>query len=467
MRGSILCLVGPPGVGKTSLAKSIARAMGRKFVRFSLGGVRDEAEIRGHRRTYIGALPGKIIQMLKKAESENPVLLLDEIDKMNADFRGDPASALLEVLDPEQNKNFNDHYMEVDVDLSRVLFVTTANTTDGIPWALQDRMEIIRLPGYTRLEKIKIARQFLVPRLLKEHGLNKERFELTPEGLEFLIDHYTREAGVRSLHREIAALCRKVARKLGEDEKTKRIPLTPEIVRSMLGPVHYKDAEVELQPEIGTVTGLAWTEVGGEILSVEATTMPGKGVLQLTGKLGDVMQESAKAAFSYIRANAERFGIPADFYEKTDIHVHLPEGAIPKDGPSAGVALVTALVSVLSGVPVRRDIAMTGEITLRGKVLKIGGLKEKVIAAHRAKMTKVLIPADNLDDLEEVSPQVRKQVEFIPVHDVNQVLELALVRKEEPVQKKSAKATEGSKALPTPKPVKRTVRKIRPSVHLK
>ncbi|HBF33683.1 TPA: endopeptidase La [Candidatus Sumerlaeota bacterium] len=468
MRGSILCLVGPPGVGKTSLAKSIARAMGRKFVRFSLGGVRDEAEIRGHRRTYIGALPGKIIQMLKKAESENPVLLLDEIDKMNADFRGDPASALLEVLDPEQNKSFNDHYMEVDVDLSRVLFVTTANTTDGIPWALQDRMEIIRLPGYTRLEKMKIARHFLIPRLLKEHGLDRERFDLTPEGLEFVIDSYTREAGVRNLHREIASLCRKVARKLGESESVKKITLTPETVRALLGPVHYKDAEVELLPEIGTVTGLAWTEVGGEILSVEATTMPGKGVLQLTGKLGDVMQESAKAAFSYIRANAERLGIAPDFYEKKDIHVHLPEGAIPKDGPSAGVALVTALVSVLSGVPVRRDIAMTGEITLRGKVLKIGGLKEKVIAAHRAKMVKVLIPADNLDDLEEVSALVRKQVEFIPVHDVNEVLQLALVRKEDlqqPVVAKPENEKPPKKA--TRKPVKRTVRKIRPSVHLK
>jgi ATP-dependent Lon protease len=425
-RGPILCLVGPPGVGKTSLARSVARVLGRKFVRFSLGGVRDEAEIRGHRRTYVGALPGKIVQMLKKAGSENPVLLLDEVDKMNADFRGDPASALLEVLDPEQNQNFNDHYMEVDLDLSRVMFITTANTTDGIPWALQDRMEIIRLPGYTRNEKMEIARNFLVPRQKTEHGLDDTTIEFTDEGLGFVMDHYTREAGVRNLEREVASLCRKVARKLGSSKKIRKVTLTPKEIRSLLGPVRFKEAEVEKTPEIGTATGLAWTEVGGEMLAVEATTMPGKGNLLLTGKLGEVMQESAKAALSYIRAHAEELGIKPDFYEKVDIHVHLPEGAIPKDGPSAGVTMITALVSALSGRPVRRDIAMTGEITLRGHVLKIGGLKEKVIAAHRAEVATVIIPSENEDDLEDIAAPIRSQMEFIKVKEIAEVLRIAL-----------------------------------------
>jgi ATP-dependent Lon protease len=427
MRGPILCLVGPPGVGKTSLARSIARALDRKFVRFSLGGVRDEAEIRGHRRTYIGALPGKIVQLLKKAGSVNPVLLLDEVDKMNADFRGDPASALLEVLDPEQNHNFNDHYMEVDLDLSHVLFITTANTTDGIPWALRDRMEVIRLSGYTRLEKVHIATSFLVPRQLKAHGLTGDVASFNPEGLEYLIDNYTREAGVRNLERDIASVCRKVARKVAGSRKSNATVISPEVVHELLGPVRFQETEVQNHPEVGQAVGLAWTEVGGEILPVEVSTMPGKGNLILTGKLGDVMQESAKAGLSFIRAHSAEFGIVPEFYEKMDIHIHLPEGAIPKDGPSAGVTMITAMVSALSGRPVRQDVAMTGETTLRGKVLKIGGLKEKVIAAHRAKIGTVIIPKDNEDDLNEISPAVRKDIRFVTVRNVQDVLDLALL----------------------------------------
>ena len=427
MRGPILCLVGAPGVGKTSLARSIARTLDRKFVRFSLGGVRDEAEIRGHRRTYIGALPGKLVQLLKKAGAANPVLLLDEVDKMSADFRGDPASALLEVLDPEQNHNFNDHYMEVDLDLSRVLFITTANTVDGVPWALQDRMEILRLPGYARNEKMEIARHFLVPRQIATHGLNEEQIAFSDEGLEYIIDRYTREAGVRNLEREIAAICRKLARKWATARKKAKAEVGPSEVHKLLGPVRFKELEVEQQPDIGTATGLAWTEVGGEILSVEATTMPGKGKLQLTGKLGEVMQESAKAALSYIRAHAASLGIPGDFHEKLDIHVHLPEGAIPKDGPSAGVTMITALVSALSRRPVRQDVAMTGEITLRGNVLRVGGLKEKLVAAHRAKMDAVLMPLDNEDDLSEISPKIRGDMEFILVRNIAEVLDFVLL----------------------------------------
>jgi ATP-dependent Lon protease len=442
-RGPILCFVGPPGVGKTSLARSIARVLGRKFVRFSLGGVRDEAEIRGHRRTYVGALPGKIVQMLKKAGSENNVLLLDEVDKMNADFRGDPASALLEVLDPEQNCNFNDHYMEVDLDLSRVMFITTANTTDGIPWALQDRMEIIRLPGYTRNEKMEIARHFLTPRQKSEHGLDDTCIQFTDEGTGFVIDHYTREAGVRNLEREIASLCRKVARKIGASKRIRKVVLSPKEIRSLLGPVRFKEPEVQQTPEVGTAVGLAWTEFGGEMLAVEATTMPGKGNLLLTGKLGEVMQESAKAALSYIRAHAVELGIKPDFYEKVDIHVHLPEGAIPKDGPSAGVTMITALVSALSGRPVRRDVAMTGEITLRGHVLKIGGLKEKVIAAHRAEIPTVVIPHENEDDLEEISLPIRNQMRFIKVKDIAEVLKIALYPVEEAAPKEKETPEKG------------------------
>ncbi len=429
MHGPILCLVGPPGVGKTSLARSIARTLDRKFVRFSLGGVRDEAEIRGHRRTYIGALPGKIVQLLKKAESANPVMLLDEIDKMSSDFRGDPASALLEVLDPEQNHTFNDHYMEVDLDLSKVLFITTANTTDGIPWALRARMEIIRLAGYTRIEKLEIARNFLVPRQTRQHGLTQEQILFATEGLECIIDNYTREAGVRNLEREIASVCRKAARKVASSRKPQVFTINAQTAREFLGPIHFKELELDPEPEVGAATGLAWTEVGGEILAVEVTTMPGKGNLLLTGKLGDVMQESAKAALSYVRAHVAELDIPENFYEKLDLHIHLPEGAIPKDGPSAGVTLITALVSALSGRPVRRDLAMTGEITLRGKVLKIGGLKEKAIAAHRVKIPRVIIPNDNEDDLEEIALNVRKEIQFIPVRDVREVLELALLPK--------------------------------------
>ncbi len=427
MRGPILCLVGPPGVGKTSLARSIARTLDRQFARFSLGGVRDEAEIRGHRRTYIGALPGKIVQLMKKAETSNPVLLLDEIDKMNADFRGDPASALLEVLDPEQNRNFNDHYMEVDLDLSRVLFITTANTTDGIPWALRDRMEIIRLAGYTRIEKLAIARNFLVPNQMKEHGLTKTDIQFPDDAIEYIIDAYTREAGVRNLEREIAAVCRKTARKIATSRKRRSFKITPKMVHDFLGPIRYQYAEIEHEPEVGSAVGLAWTEVGGEILPVEASIMPGKGNLQLTGKLGDVMQESAKAGLSYIRTRANELKIEGEFWKDKDIHIHLPEGAIPKDGPSAGITMITALVSALSGRPVRQDLAMTGEVTLRGKVLKIGGLKEKAIAAHRAKIKEVLIPVDNKEDLIELPSEVKCQIKFKTVRTVDEVLKIALL----------------------------------------
>ena len=460
MKGPILCLVGPPGVGKTSLARSIARTLDRKFVRFSLGGVRDEAEIRGHRRTYVGALPGKIVQMMKKAGSVNPVMLLDEIDKMSADFRGDPASALLEVLDPEQNVNFNDHYMEIDLNLSETMFITTANTTDGIPWALQDRMEILRLSGYTRLEKLEIAKRFLVPRQIEAHGLDPAKILFSDNALETIIDFYTREAGVRNLEREIASLCRKVARKLSSvSSRKKSITLMPKDVRAMLGPVHFKDAEVELTPQVGSATGMAWTEVGGELLVVEATVMPGKGTLQLTGKLGEVMRESAQAAVSYIRAHADDLGIPADFHEKKDIHVHLPEGAIPKDGPSAGVALVTAIVSALSGRKVRRDVAMTGEITLRGMVLKIGGLKEKVIAAHRAHIPTVIIPSDNEDDLTEIAQVVREEIKFIQVKTIDDVLKITLV----PEEKQEDKGTKGSvEEAKVPEVAEKAVRRRRP-----
>lgn len=437
IRGPILCLVGPPGVGKTSLARSIARTLERKFVRFSLGGVRDEAEIRGHRRTYIGALPGKIVQLMKKAESANPVMLLDEIDKMNADFRGDPASALLEVLDPEQNCSFNDHYMEVDLNLSEVLFLTTANTTEGIPWALQDRMEIIRLPGYTRNEKMEIAKRFLVPRQMENHGLNRSIMAFSDEGLEYVIDHYTREAGVRNLEREIASLCRKVARKAATAPAKRKFTVAPRDVRALLGPVRWKELEVEQEPQVGMATGLAWTEVGGEILCVEATTMPGDGKLQLTGKLGEVMRESAQAGLSYIRAHAQDLGVPADFHKIFDIHVHLPEGAIPKDGPSAGITMITSMVSALSNRPVRQDVAMTGEITLRGKVLKIGGLKEKVIAAHRAHVRHVIVPQDNEDDLSEIASNIRGEMHFTLVREIGEVLEAALLPLDTPTARKT------------------------------
>ncbi|MCL5269633.1 MAG: endopeptidase La [bacterium] len=428
IRGPILCLVGPPGVGKTSLARSIARTLKRKFVRVSLGGVRDEAEIRGHRRTYIGSLPGKIVQSMKKAGTMNPVFLLDEVDKMNADFRGDPASALLEVLDPEQNRNFNDHYLEVDFDLSRVMFITTANTVAGIPAPLLDRMELIRLPGYTEDEKRQIARNFLIPRQLKAHGLNPRRVTFGDDAVDMIIQRYTREAGVRNLEREIANLCRKTARAIVLDKTGDgRHAITAAFVREHLGPERYQDMALHETTEVGVATGLAWTEFGGEILPTETTTMPGKGGLQLTGKLGDVMQESARAALSYIRAHGPQLGVPRDFYKTLDIHVHIPEGAIPKDGPSAGVTIVTSIVSALTGRPVRQDVAMTGEITLRGRVLKIGGLKEKVIAAHRNHIAMIIIPADNEPELEEINPEIRGELEFRPVRTIAEALAVALL----------------------------------------
>ncbi|MBX7245209.1 MAG: endopeptidase La [Candidatus Sumerlaeaceae bacterium] len=431
VKGPILCLVGPPGVGKTSLAKSVAEALGRKFIRVSLGGVRDEAEIRGHRRTYIGSLPGKVIQSMKKAGSMNPVFLLDEVDKMSMDFRGDPASALLEVLDPEQNKTFNDHYLEVDFDLSNIMFITTANTQGGIPHPLLDRMELIRLPGYTEDEKLEIASRFLVPKQIKANGLSAKTIDFTREAVKCLIDNYTREAGVRSLEREIATCCRKVARDIvkGKTKKgAKAVKVTAAVVRELLGPIRFKDMEIEKRPEVGVATGLAWTEVGGEILPTEVTVMRGKGNLMLTGKLGDVMQESAKAALSYIRSRTDQLKVPKDFYRNLDIHVHIPEGAIPKDGPSAGVTMTTSMVSALTGCPVRQDVAMTGEITLRGKVLKIGGLKEKVLAAHRAHIRNIIIPSDNKDDLEDISKEIRKDIKFVLVDSIDDVLSAALLK---------------------------------------
>jgi ATP-dependent Lon protease len=430
-KGSILCFVGPPGVGKTSLGRSIARATGRKFVRLSLGGVRDEAEIRGHRRTYIGALPGQIIQMMKKAGTTNPVFLLDEVDKMSMDFRGDPSAALLEVLDPEQNYMFADHYLDVEYDLSKVFFITTANVIHTIPQPLQDRMEILRLSGYTEPEKMEIAKRFLVRKQREQNGLKEPNLTLTDEALTSIIRHYTREAGVRNLEREIANICRKVARKVTQEDRNIQVTVKPEDVKDYLGVLKFRDTKVEEKNEVGFATGMAWTEVGGQILNIEASIMPGKGKLTLTGKLGDVMQESGQAALSYVRSRAALLGLSADFYRHVDIHIHIPEGAIPKDGPSAGITLATAVVSALTKIPVRREVAMTGEITLRGRILPIGGLKEKLLAAHRAGNQTVIIPRDNEKDLADVPENVQKQLNIRFVDMMDEVLELALEKKPE------------------------------------
>lgn len=471
-KGSILCFVGPPGVGKTSLGMSIAKATGRKFVRLSLGGVRDEAEIRGHRRTYIGALPGQVIQMMKKAGTKNPIVMLDEVDKMSMDFRGDPSAALLEVLDPEQNYMFMDHYLDVEYDLSQVFFIATANVLHTIPPALQDRMEVIRLSGYTELEKLEIAKRFLVTKQRKDTGITEDQLEFTEPGLQALIQSYTREAGVRNLEREIGNLCRKVARKVVEAQSSgeeasaeasdglevieeeaapeenaepkkgkkkakkeeaplipiEKVVITPQVVTDMLGPAKFRDLDLEKQNEIGATTGLAWTEVGGSILTTEATVMEGRGKLTTTGKLGDVMQESAQAAMSYVRSRAQYLGLPKDFYRHLDIHVHVPEGAIPKDGPSAGITIATSICSALTGIPVRCDLAMTGEITVRGRVLPIGGLKEKLLAAHRQGIFEVVLPKDNEKDLADIPENIRKEMKLHFVMMMDEVLKTALER---------------------------------------
>ncbi|WP_019004358.1 endopeptidase La [Cohnella laeviribosi] len=427
LKGPILCFVGPPGVGKTSLGRSIAKSLGREFVRISLGGVRDEAEIRGHRRTYVGAMPGRIIQGMRTAGTLNPVILLDEIDKMAMDFRGDPASALLEVLDPEQNATFSDHYIELPFDLSNVMFITTANAVHQIPRPLLDRMEVLYIPGYTELEKQEIASRHLLPKQKRDHGLGEDQLTIEPEAMIRLIRDYTRESGVRNLEQQVAAICRKAARRIVTNPEEVPIKVDGDMLKDWLGPAKYRYGMAEAEDQIGAVTGLAWTEVGGDTLVIEVSVMPGTGKLTLTGKLGDVMKESAQAAFSYTRSRARELGIDPQFHEKNDIHIHIPEGAIPKDGPSAGITMATALVSALSGRRVNREVAMTGEITLRGRVLPIGGLKEKSLAAHRAGIRKVLLPKDNERDLREIPDSIKEAMTFIPVSHIDEVLEHALI----------------------------------------
>ena len=456
-KGSILCFVGPPGVGKTSLGMSIAKATGRKFVRMSLGGVRDEAEIRGHRRTYIGALPGQIIQSMKKAGTKNPVIMLDEVDKLASDFRGDPASALLEVLDPEQNNSFQDHYLDVEYDLSQVLFVATANVLHTIPGPLQDRMEILRLTGYTEIEKLEIAKQYLMKKSRDATGLTEEQISFTDDALRVIIRNYTREAGVRNLEREIGNVCRKVARKVVKDSAhTEQV--TAESLADLLGVAKYRDSQVHEKNEVGLVTGLAWTEMGGSILQTEVQVLDGKGKMTPTGQLGDVMQESAQAAMTWIRSRSHHLGLPKDFYRNVDIHIHVPEGAIPKDGPSAGITMATALASALTKIPVRRDLAMTGEITLRGKVLPIGGLKEKLLAAHRAGIFEAILPMDNQRDEAELPELIKKEMKLHFVESMDEVLEIALAGKLPKLEEETPEALEPMPPPATREPVPASAR---------
>ena len=427
IRGPILCLVGPPGVGKTSIAKSIARATGREYIRMSLGGVRDEAEIRGHRRTYIGAIPGRVINNIKESGKNNPLFLLDEIDKIGADFKGDPASALLEVLDPEQNSTFTDHFLEIPFDLSKVLFITTANDLSTIPGPLRDRMEIIEVPGYTKQDKVKIAQKYLVPKEIKENGLKKENIKISERAIDDIIEYYTRESGVRNLQRTIARVCRKVAKKVVV-EKGKTYNITPRNLEKYLNKHIFNYDVIEEKNPVGVTTGMAWTQVGGDTLKIETALLPGSGKITLTGQLGDVMKESATIGVSYVRSLGDKYGISKDFYKENDVHIHVPEGAVPKDGPSAGVTMCTALISTLTDIPVDRAVAMTGEVTLRGKVLPVGGIREKVLAAHRAGIKKILLPEDNKKDIDEIPASVKKELEFVLLSSVEDALEHALVK---------------------------------------